>query len=92
MPALLSPFAGVFYPVATLPPWMQVVSKVLPPSYVFEGLRAIVAGEGVRPGLLALGAGLALVHLAGASWFFARIHRYAVRNGLLARYSAESVS
>jgi len=44
IPALVSPFAGVFYPVTTLPVWMQYVSRLLPPSYVFEGLRAIVSG------------------------------------------------
>src|SRR5581483_1076261 len=31
IPALLSPFAGVFYPVATLPAWMQAISHALPP-------------------------------------------------------------
>lgn len=36
IPALLSPFAGVFYPLSTLPAWMQAVSHLLPPSYVFE--------------------------------------------------------
>src|SRR5262245_61817361 len=45
VPALISPFAGVFYPVATLPSWMQGIAHALPPSYVFEGMRAIVAGE-----------------------------------------------
>ena len=44
IPALISPFAGVFYPLETLPAWMQVVSRILPPSYVFEGLRAAVKG------------------------------------------------
>ena len=29
----------VFYPVSVLPGWMQVASKALPPSYVFEGMR-----------------------------------------------------
>ncbi len=45
VPALISPFAGVFYPVSTLPDWMQVVAHGLPPSYVFEGMRAIVRGD-----------------------------------------------
>src|SRR5580693_3168783 len=27
IPTIISPFAGVFYPIATLPPWMQVVSR-----------------------------------------------------------------
>src|SRR5689334_3431464 len=44
IPALISPFAGVFYPLSTLPAWMRGVSRVLPPSYVFEGIRTILAG------------------------------------------------
>ena len=37
---------AVFYPVAVLPAWMQWFAHLLPPSYVFEGMRAIVAGHG----------------------------------------------
>jgi ABC-2 type transport system permease protein len=36
------PLCCVYYPVATLPAWLQPVSLALPPTYVFEGLRAIV--------------------------------------------------
>jgi ABC-2 type transport system permease protein len=45
MPALLSPFVGVYYPLATLPAWMRDVGYLLPPSYVFEGMRALVNGQ-----------------------------------------------
>jgi ABC-2 type transport system permease protein len=92
IPALLSPFAGVFYPLATLPAWMQGVAKVLPPSYVFEGMRALLSGEphDVRP--LLWGLGIALVQILLAAWGFRQIYRHAVRTGLLARYSAESSS
>ena len=45
IPMLISPFAGVFYPVAVLPAWMQAVAMILPPAYVFEGMRAVVAGQ-----------------------------------------------
>ena len=31
IPALISPFVGVFYPLSTLPLWMQTISRVLPP-------------------------------------------------------------
>jgi ABC-2 type transport system permease protein len=92
IPSLLSPFAGVFYPLATLPRWMQWGGRLLPASYVFEALRAIAAGRSPPQGALALGAGLALVYLSLASLAFARVYRYAVRTGLLARYSAETVS
>jgi ABC-2 type transport system permease protein len=92
VPALLSPFAGVFYPLSTLPAWMRGLGKLLPPSYVFEGMRAIVAGRPASPAALAVGAALAVAYLFAACWFFAQIHRYAVRTGLIARYAAESVS
>jgi ABC-2 type transport system permease protein len=92
IPTLISPFVGVFYPLSTLPGWMQAVSRVLPPSYVFEGMRAIVAGKGAPLGQLAWGAGLAAVYILAACIFFWRVYRYAIRTGLIARYSAESVS
>lgn len=92
IPGLLSPFAAVFYPVATLPAWMQYVAYALPPAYVFESMRAVVAGR--PPATFALG--MALVLAAGyvllAGWFFAAIYGGAVRTGLIARYSAETVT
>ncbi len=92
IPMIVSPFAGVFYPVAVLPGWMRPVAAVLPPSYVFEGMRAVVAGEPAPWGALAVGAALALAYLALACVFFAAVYKTAIRTGLIARYSAESVS
>jgi ABC-2 type transport system permease protein len=92
VPALISPFAAVFYPVSTLPGWMQYVARLLPPSYVFENLRAIVAGRATSPALSLAAVILAAIDILLASWFFRYIYRYAVRTGLIARYSAESVS
>ena len=92
IPALLSPFVGVFYPLSTLPPWMRGIGRLLPPSYVFENMRALVSGHGVSGGDLLLAVALALGDILLASWLFTRVHRYAVRSGLLARYSAESMS
>jgi ABC-2 type transport system permease protein len=92
IPAVVTPFAAVFYPLSTLPAWMQRVSALLPPSYVFEGLRAIVAGKPPAGAAIAWSAGLAAVYILLATWVFTRIHRAAVRSGLLARYSAESVT
>lgn len=42
--AIISPFAGVYYPVAVLPQWAQTVAHYVPVSYVFEAMRAVVAG------------------------------------------------
>ncbi len=92
IPALVSPFVGVFYPIGTLPAWMQMVAHLLPATYVFEGMRSILAGAGPPARMLALGAVLSAGYVGLACWFFARVYRYAVRTGLLARYGAESVS
>ena len=92
IPAFISPFAGVFYPLSTLPQWMQTISHLLPPAYVFESVRAIVSGR-TFPGIyLIAGIGLDVLYILLAYLFFSRTYRYAVRTGLIARYSAESVS
>jgi ABC-2 type transport system permease protein len=91
MPALLSPFVGVYYPLATLPAWMRDVGYLLPPSYVFEGMRELIDGKPFSGTSLLLGAALAILQVLLAGYFFARVFRYTVRTGLLARYSAESV-
>ena len=92
MPAMLSPFVGVFYPVSTLPSWMQAISRILPPSYVFEGMRAIVRGAPWKPSTLSIGLALSVLYIIAAGFFFRQVFRTAVRTGLLARYSAESTA
>ena len=92
IPMIVSPFAGVFYPVSVLPGWMQAIAALLPPSYVFEGMRAVVKGEPAPWGGLALGGALAVVYLVLACLVFMAVYRVAIRSGLIARYSAETVS
>jgi len=92
VPALLSPFAGVFYPLSTLPVWMRGFSRLLPPSYVFEQMRLVLARQPASLAALALAAALAVGYVVLACWFFALMYRHAVRTGLIARYSAESLN
>ena len=92
IPAVLSPFVGVFYPLATLPGWMQTIGWWLPPAHVFEGLRALLAGGAMPLAELALAAALTAGHLLLAGWLLRRVFARARRSGLLARYSAESAA
>jgi len=46
------PFACVYYPVSTLPFWLQWVAWCLPPTYVFEGLRALLSEHVFRADLM----------------------------------------
>ena len=103
IPAFISPLACVFYPLATLPVWMQYLARLIPASYVFEGMRQILSNHviarqahpvpahiAVTP--LLIGLVLALVYLLGMARAFTAVYRHAVRTGLIARYSAETVS
>ena len=92
LPALLSPFACVFYPLSVLPHWMRTIAYALPPAYVFEGMRSVLAGGIPAIAPLAGALGLSLGYIAVSGYLFGRVYRYAVRTGLLARYSAETVS
>ena len=88
LPALLSPFAAVFYPLSVLPPWMQWVAHALPAPYVFEGMRySEEMGDTTVEDAL-----IAAAELLLAEYFYARVYRHAVRTGLLARYSAEGAA
>lgn len=92
IPALLAPFVGVFYPLSTLPTWMRTISYLLPPSYVFTGIRSIVSREPFSSSALLLGIALAFVYIVGAYLIFRGVYQKAVRTGLIARYAAENVS
>jgi ABC-2 type transport system permease protein len=92
IPALISPFVGVLYPISTLPQWMQLVSRILPPSYVFETLRAVALGGTASGTMLLFSGALAVAYILLAYRFFTKVYKNALRTGLIARYSAESLS
>ena len=46
------PLACVYYPVTVLPHWLQVVAWALPPTYVFEGMRALLIDHVFRADLM----------------------------------------
>ncbi|MGI3899490.1 MAG: ABC transporter permease [Janthinobacterium lividum] len=73
---LLLPLCCVYYPVAVLPGWLQALSWCLPPTYVFEGLRAALNDHVVRTDLMMRALAINVV-LFGAStaaflWFVQR--------------------
>ncbi len=83
---IIQPFSCVFYPLASMPHWVQIIAVTLPTTHVFEGLRhAITTGElALRPLFTALG--LTFVLLIAALFFFQHALRQAKRLGLLTRF------
>jgi ABC-2 type transport system permease protein len=49
---LIMPISAVFYPVAVLPGFLQPIAWALPPTYVFEGMRAILIDHQFRVDLM----------------------------------------
>ncbi|OHA26531.1 MAG: hypothetical protein A3C06_03060 [Candidatus Taylorbacteria bacterium RIFCSPHIGHO2_02_FULL_46_13] len=69
---LVQPFSAVFYPVSALPSAVQWISYLIPSTYVFEGMRAVIA-TGMLPTSLLLGAIIAnIIYFVGLSWYFYR--------------------
>lgn len=70
---LLQPFTAVFYPVSVLPQPLQTIAYAFPSTYVFEGMRAVIATE-MLPMKLLIGALLTnLVFLVLIIWFFQKM-------------------
>jgi ABC-2 type transport system permease protein len=80
------PFAAVFYPVTVLPVAMQWVAHLVPASYVFEGMRAVLAGRPLPWGTLGMAALLDLVYVAGSLAYFRRMLVKVRSNGGLSRF------
>jgi ABC-2 type transport system permease protein len=87
----LSPFAGVFYPISILPAPFQIVAKLIPASYVFEGMRSVLSISQASISLLLVGTTLACLYLFLAFLFFVRTYRMVLKSGLITRFSAEQV-
>jgi ABC-2 type transport system permease protein len=80
---LLLPLCCVYYPVSTLPEWLQWIALALPPTHVFEGLRALIL-QGVFDGQAMLTAlALNLVYFAAAAATFGLLLRSARWTGSL---------
>ena len=88
MPAVLAPLSGAFYPITVLPAFWQVIAHAVPSTYVFEGMRQVVASGAFRLDLLGIAALLSLVYFTLAIIFLYRTYRVVLRKGLIARFSA----
>ena len=80
---LFLPLTCVYYPVAVLPPWLQTVAWLLPPTYVFEGMRALLIDHTVNADLMVQAFALNIVLFSLAVLAFLALLASARRNGSL---------
>ena len=83
MTFLLLPLCCVYYPVSTLPEWLQWISLALPPTHVFEGLRALVLENRFDAGAMLTALALNIVYFAAAATAFGLLLRSARWSGAL---------
>jgi ABC-2 type transport system permease protein len=80
----VAPVAGIYYPIAILPDWLQVVAWALPPAHVFEGMRAVMFGKPFPTQLLLSAMALNAVYIAiGVALFLRVFHGARIRGQLL---------
>ena len=80
---IFMPLTCVYYPVTTLPVWLQPVAWVLPPTYVFEGMRALLIDKVFRPDLMLDALALNAVFFAVGVFAFLKLLESARRHGSL---------
>jgi len=86
--SILLLISGVYYPVASLPGWMQPLAAISPATYVLEGMRAsLLRGEGIVGLLPTLGILLliGLICIPLGMLIFSWGEGYAKRTGKLKR-------
>jgi ABC-2 type transport system permease protein len=81
------PFCAVFYPLAVLPGPAQAMARLVPASYVFENMRAVLAGAPPSWPGLAAAALLDAAYLAGAVLCLRGALRHARSSGRLSRFA-----
>src|SRR5258707_5399691 len=77
------PLACIYYPVTVLPHWLQYVAWALPPTYVFEGMRALLIGHWLRADLIIDALLINVVLFVASFAIFLALLRSARRHGSL---------
>ena len=80
---LLLPLTCVYYPVSVLPDWLQAVALAFPPTYVFEGMRALLIEHIFRADLMWRALGLNVLWFGAGVFGFLQLLNAARRHGAL---------
>lgn len=83
--ALIQPFSAVFYPVSALPENLRYIAYTMPSTYVFEGMRAVIAGSSFPWSQLGLALLTNAIYLALTCWFFYRMFARVKEKGTIMR-------
>jgi ABC-2 type transport system permease protein len=80
---LFLPLTCVYYPVTTLPAFLQPIAWMLPPTYVFEGMRALLMEHVFRADLMFEALAINVVFMIVATIAFLKLLDSARKQGSL---------
>jgi ABC-2 type transport system permease protein len=79
----MMPLVCIYYPVGVLPHWLQYVAWSLPPTYVFEGMRALLMEQVFRTDLMVEALAINALLIAASFAVFLVFLKSARRHGSL---------
>ncbi len=82
---LIQPFSAVFYPLSSLPLWLQKVSLAFPTTHAFEGMRLAYSTGAIAWNHVAYAFALDLLFLIAAYYFFLYCFSQSRKAGIIAR-------
>ncbi len=83
--SILQPLVAAFYPVKTLPYILQKIALTLPPTYIFEGARALLVNKKEGYGQFLIAALLSILYLILAIIIFNKLFETSKETGQFAR-------
>jgi ABC-2 type transport system permease protein len=82
---IFQPLTAAFYPLEVMPPALQAVARMLPPTFVFEAARAGLSAPVVRWDDVFVAAAENAVYFGLSVWFFHYMYRRSRQTGQFAR-------
>ncbi len=72
LPGILLPLSAVYFPFSSLPAFIQPVSRVIPSTYIFEGMRSLIFDGKLEVRFIVLSFVLNIVFLTLSIFFFVK--------------------
>ncbi len=80
---LFMPFSAVFYPVDVLPPVLQYIAKFIPPAYVFEGMRSVIASNAFPLKHIIWASVINIIYITCSVVFLTSIYKSVLQRGII---------
>ena len=80
---IFAPLSAVYYPLSTLPEWLQPISAAIPATHVFEGMRSVIFEGTLEAELLIKAFSLNLIYLAVTSGLYLYFFHQTRKRGLM---------